>query len=78
MSPSLQAIETLHQQFHALAAEIYAAHAAGRKQDGLGLLRQLRYLHDRCLKRLQPFTRVSPHRASSNVALREGAAILDG
>jgi diguanylate cyclase (GGDEF)-like protein/PAS domain S-box-containing protein len=74
MTPPLQAIETLHRQIHALADEIHTAHAAGRKQDGLGLLRQLRYLHDRCLKRLQPFTRVSPHKTAGSVVLREGDA----
>ncbi len=72
LSPSLQAIATLHQQLHALAAEIYNAHASGRKQDGLGLLRQLRYLHERCLKRLQPFTRSSSRKSASNIALRQG------
>jgi diguanylate cyclase (GGDEF)-like protein/PAS domain S-box-containing protein len=56
---SIQAIEALHQQLHALAAEIYEAQARGRKQDGLGPLRQLRYLHERCMKRLQTFTRIS-------------------
>ena len=74
MSSSLQAVETLHQQLHALAAEIYNAHASGRKQDGLGLLRQLRYLHERCLKRLQPFTRLSSHKSASSNALRHGNA----
>ena len=74
MSSSLLAIETLHRQLHALAAEIYNAHAGGRKQDGLGLLRQLRYLHERCLKRLQPFTRISSRKSGSNIALRHGAA----
>ena len=73
MTPSLVAIEALHHQLHALAAEIYNAHASGRKQDALGLLRQLRYLHERCLKRLQPFTRLSRHESASNVALRQGA-----
>ncbi len=72
LSPSLQAIETLHQQLHALAAEIYNAHASGRKQDGLGLLRQLRYLHERCLKRLQPFTRSSSRKSAGNIVLRRG------
>ncbi len=70
---SLQAIETLHEQMHAMAAEIYNAHGSGRKQDGLGLLRQLRYLHERCLKRLQPFTRPSS-RKSASIALRQGNA----
>jgi len=76
MSSSLQAVETLHQQLHALAAEIYNAHASGRKQDGLGLLRQLRYLHERCLNRLQPFTRLSSRKSASNIALRHGTASL--
>jgi hypothetical protein len=74
MSSSLQAVETLHQQLHALAAEIYNAHASGRKQDGLGLLRQLRYLHERCLKRLQPFTRLSSRKSGSSNAPRQGNA----
>lgn len=74
MSPSLAAIDTLHHQLHALAAEIYNAHASGRKQDGLGLLRQLRYLNERCLKRLQPFTRISSHKSAGNIALRQGDA----
>ncbi len=71
VSPSLQAIQTLHEQFHALAKEIDEAHRDGRKQDVLGMLRQLRYLHERCLKRLQPFTRASAHSAAGSVILRE-------
>ncbi|MGD0479177.1 MAG: EAL domain-containing protein [Terracidiphilus sp.] len=74
MSPSLVAIETLHQQLHALAAEIYNAQVSGRKQDGLGLLRQLRYLHERCLKRLRPFTRLSSHKSARNTELRQANA----
>jgi diguanylate cyclase (GGDEF)-like protein/PAS domain S-box-containing protein len=74
MSPSLVAIEILHQQLHALAAEIYNTQVSGRKQDGLGLLRQLRYLHERCLKRLQPFTRLSSRESASNITLRHGNA----
>jgi len=70
LSPSLMAIETLHQQLHALAAEIYNAQISGRKQDGLGLLRQLHYLHERCLKRLQPFTRPSSRKSAGNTARR--------
>ena len=72
MSSSLVAIDTLHHQLHALAAEIYSAHASGRKQDGLGLLRQLRYLHERCLKRLQPFTRLSSNKSGSSNVVRYG------
>ena len=74
MSPSVQAIETLHQQLHSLAAEIYNAHADGRNQDGLGLVRQLRYLHERCLKRLQPFTRVSYRKPGGSITSRHGTA----
>jgi len=77
MSPSIQAIETLHEQLHALAAEIYNAHASGRKQDGLGLLRQLRYLHERCLKRLLPFTRISSRKSAGNITLRDGPTLFD-
>ncbi len=74
MSPSVQAIETLHQQLHSLAAEICNAHADGRNQDGLGLVRQLRYLHERCLKRLQPFTRVSYRKPGGSITSRHGNA----
>lgn len=77
LSPSMQAIENLHQQVHALAAEIYEAQARGRKQDGLGLLRQLRYLHERCMKRLQPFTRISFRKSAGNMTMRHGAAHPD-
>jgi diguanylate cyclase (GGDEF)-like protein/PAS domain S-box-containing protein len=71
LSPSLVAIETLHRQLHALAAEIYNAQVSGRKQDGLGLLRQLRYLHERCLKRLHPFTHVSSRKSGGSKASRQ-------
>lgn len=74
MSPSLQAIEMLHRQIHELASEIYLAHTNEHKQDGLGLLRQLRYLHERCMKRLQPFTRTTPHKNSRNGAHEEAVA----
>ena len=77
VSPSLQAIETLHLQLHELAKQIYEAHANGHKQDGLGLLRQLRYLQDRCLKRMQPFTRASSQKNSGNGTLRAGIASSD-
>lgn len=70
-SPSLQAIDTLHRQIHELASEIYLAHSSDHKQDGLGLLRQLRYLHERCLKRLQPFTRTAPQKHPRNGAHEE-------
>jgi hypothetical protein len=62
---------------HALAAEIYSAHASGRKQDALGLLRQLRYLHERCLKRLEPFTRISLRKSAGSIMSRHEAAPSD-
>lgn len=74
MSAPVQAIETLHQQLHSLAAEIYNGHAGGRNQDGLGLVRQLRYLHERCLKRLQPFTRASYRKSAGSITSRHGTA----
>jgi hypothetical protein len=77
MSPTIQAIETLHQQVHALARKIYDAHAGGQKQDGLGLLRQLRYLHERCMKRLEPFTRISSRKSAGSITIRHGAAPPD-
>ena len=77
LTSSLLAIETLHQQLHALAAEIYSAHASGRKQDALGLLRQLRYLHERCLKRLEPFTRISLRKSAGSIMSRHEAAPSD-
>jgi diguanylate cyclase (GGDEF)-like protein/PAS domain S-box-containing protein len=70
MSPSLAAIESLHRQIHTLAGKIYTAQVSGRKQDGLGLLSQLRYLHDRCLKRLEPFTRLSSYKSPYRTAPR--------
>ena len=57
---SIQAIETLHQQLHSLAAEIFDSQAKGRSQDGLARLQQLHYLHEKCLSRLRSFTRVTP------------------
>jgi hypothetical protein len=77
LPPPMQAIETLHRQLHELAAEIYQAHAGGRKQDGLGLLRQLRYLHERCMKRVQPFTRVSFRKSAGNITVRREAGPPD-
>jgi hypothetical protein len=54
---AIQAIETLHRQFHALAAEIYASQAESRNGEGLAGLRQLHCLHDKCLNGLKIFAR---------------------
>ncbi len=51
----IQAIDTLHQRFHVLAAEIFQSHRDGRSTQGLIQLRQLHYLQDKCLKRLKAF-----------------------
>ena len=56
---SLQAIETLHRQLHGLAAEIFESQADGRNSEGLARLEQLHTLHDKCLSRLRPFTRIA-------------------
>ncbi len=68
MSPTVLAAETIHEQLHALAAEIVATHSSGYRNDGLALLRQLRYLNERCLKRLDPFTRVSNRRSARSLS----------
>lgn len=65
---AIQAIETVHQQFHALAEEIYAAHSIGRKQEARGSLRQFRSLHERCQRLLQPFICVSAYKSSASLA----------
>ncbi len=52
---AVQAIETLHQQVHKLADEIFASQAAGPNPDGLARLRYLHYLQDKCLTRLRAF-----------------------
>ncbi len=49
------AIETLHRQLHESAAEIVASQIDGPNPEGLGRLRQLHYLQDKCLKRLKTF-----------------------
>ena len=55
MQAPIQAIDTLHQRFHVLAAEIFRSHWDGRSTQGLIQLRQLHYLQDKCLKRLKAF-----------------------
>jgi diguanylate cyclase (GGDEF)-like protein/PAS domain S-box-containing protein len=75
LSPALYAIEVLHQQLHELATEIHSAHVSGSKQDGLGLLRQLRYLHERYLKRLEPFTRGSTRKSVTSLVHQRDDAL---
>jgi diguanylate cyclase (GGDEF)-like protein/PAS domain S-box-containing protein len=52
---AIQAIETLHRQVHELAADIFKSQAEGPNPEGLTRLRHLRYLQDKCLKRLKTF-----------------------
>ncbi len=54
---SIQAIEALHQELHALASEILESQAAGHNSAGLARLQQLHYLHEKCLSRLRSFTK---------------------
>ncbi len=60
---TIRAIETLHQELHSLAAEIFASQTEGRSSEGLGRLQQLHLLHDKCLNRLRAFTRAGFRRA---------------
>jgi diguanylate cyclase (GGDEF)-like protein/PAS domain S-box-containing protein len=55
MLAPIQAIETLHQRLHVLAAEIFRSHRDGGSTQRLLQLRQLHYLQDKCLKRLRTF-----------------------
>jgi hypothetical protein len=55
MLAPIQAIETLHQRLHVLAAEIFRSHRDGGSTQRLLQLRQLHYLQDKCLKRLRIF-----------------------
>jgi diguanylate cyclase (GGDEF)-like protein/PAS domain S-box-containing protein len=57
MLPAVQAIETLHRQLHELAADIFKSQAEGPNPEGLARLHHLRYLQDKCLKRLRTFAR---------------------
>jgi hypothetical protein len=72
--PAFQAIEALHRQFHALAAEIYSAHGEGRNTERLAGLRQLHCLHDKCLKRLQTFARTGSGKARKENSRSRAAA----
>jgi hypothetical protein len=73
--PAFQAIEALHQQFHALASETYASQAEGRNTEGLAGLQQLRSLHHKCLKKLQTFTRAGSGNAGKEDSRIRAAAI---
>jgi hypothetical protein len=65
---SIQAIESLHRELHVLATEIFESQAEGRNPEGLARLKQLHYLHEKCLNRLRTFTRVDSGRKRSRVA----------
>uniref|UniRef100_E6QR56 Chemoreceptor zinc-binding domain-containing protein n=1 Tax=mine drainage metagenome TaxID=410659 RepID=E6QR56_9ZZZZ len=53
MQPAFQAIETLHQQVHALALDLLELHAQGRTTEALARLRELHGLRDSMLEQLK-------------------------
>ena len=77
--PAFQAIETLHRQFHDLAAVIYGAQDGDRNVEGLARLQQLHCLQDQFLKRLTAFTRNGSSRTGREGSRgRAGAAVRAG
>jgi hypothetical protein len=52
VQPNFQAIELLHRQVHALAAELCELHAQGRNQEALARLGELHGLRDALLEQL--------------------------
>lgn len=66
MSPSVQAIETLHLELHSLAADIYGSQDGSRNAEGLKRLRHLQYLQEKCLKKLETFARTHFGRTGSD------------
>jgi diguanylate cyclase (GGDEF)-like protein/PAS domain S-box-containing protein len=53
--PAFQAIESVHHQFHALAAKISSLHTGGRSSEGLARLSELHGLRDELMKQLAVF-----------------------
>jgi len=53
LQPAFQAIETLHQQVHALALDLLELHAQGRTTEALAGLRELHGLRDTMLEQLK-------------------------
>ncbi len=77
--PGFQAIETLHRQFHDLAAAIYNARDGDRNVEGLACLEQLQCLQDKFLKRLTAFARNGSSRMGREGSRsRAGAAVRAG
>jgi hypothetical protein len=50
-----QAIEGVHEQFHALAAEIFSLQTGGRSTEGLARLAELHGLRDELMRQLAVF-----------------------
>ncbi|MGA2571030.1 MAG: PAS domain S-box protein [Terracidiphilus sp.] len=65
-SPAIQALDTLHRQFHSLASEILGSQADVQRSDGLNRLRELHHLHEKCRKRLIPLARASSGKSGEN------------
>jgi diguanylate cyclase (GGDEF)-like protein len=53
----IEHVESLHEQSHKLAAEIFTSQAKGRNPEGLERLIELHDLHSNCLNMLRPFMR---------------------
>jgi diguanylate cyclase (GGDEF)-like protein/PAS domain S-box-containing protein len=64
--PAIQALDTLHRQFHSLAAEICAMQAGVQRPEGLAQLRELYRLYERCRKRLIPLARAGSGKGGEN------------
>lgn len=75
---SIQALESLHRELHDLAAEIFDSQSEGRNSEGLARLHQLHYLHDKCLARLNNFTRVGRGRSGGRNGIRVPARSRSG
>jgi diguanylate cyclase (GGDEF)-like protein/PAS domain S-box-containing protein len=61
---NIRAIETLHQEVHSVAGEIFASQSKGQNAEGLARLQQLHRLHEKCLSRLRAFTRAGTRRTA--------------
>ncbi len=56
--PGLRSVEAVHEQFHALAAEIFAAQNQGKLAEGLGRLGELQGLSNDLLEKLESLRQV--------------------
>ena len=73
---AFQAIETLHRQFHDLAAAIYGARNGNGSVDGMARLEQLHCLQNKCLKKLAAFVGNSSRRTGRDGSRSRAAAAI--